>query len=57
MIFAKSQVQKTGKFTRNVFHFQMSKKWVGLAVLLYELDFQIETMDLVEWEPEQKPPK
>lgn len=36
------------KLDRSVFHFKMSKNWIELAVLLEELDFQIETLDLVE---------
>ena len=36
------------KLTRTVFNFKMSKRWIELTVLLYELCFQIETLDLVE---------
>ena len=39
---------KNKKLTRSVFHFKMSKRWIEIAVLLKELDFQIETLDLVE---------
>ena len=39
---------KGGKLTRDVFSIKLSKRWIELAVLLKELDFQIETLDLVE---------
>lgn len=49
VMFAKSESDTGNKITRKVFHFKMSKKWIELAVLLHELDFQIETMDLVDY--------
>ena len=33
------------KLTRSVFNFKLCKKWIELATLLHELDFQIETLD------------
>lgn len=46
--FAEAEVRDTGKFTRAAFHFDMAKKWIELALLIRELDFQIMTMDIVE---------
>ncbi|MBX4190120.1 hypothetical protein KW791_02395 [Candidatus Parcubacteria bacterium] len=43
--FAEAQQMKTGKFTKKSFHFKMSKEWILKALILRELDYQIETQD------------
>lgn len=48
VMFASQCSNRNDKLTRAVFSFKLSKKWIELAVLLKELDFQIETLDLVE---------
>lgn len=48
VMFANQRNNRKKKLTRSVFNFKMSRRWIELAVLLKELDFQIETMDLVE---------
>lgn len=39
---------KKKKLTHSVFSLRVSKRWIELVVLFYELDFQIETLDFVE---------
>ena len=48
VVFARNNKDKKRKLTRSIFHFKLSKRWIELAVLLHELDFQIETLDLLE---------
>lgn len=46
---ARSLIDKKEKLTRrSVFNLKASRGWIELACLLYDLDFQIETLDLVE---------
>lgn len=47
VMFAKGARDKGQNITPSVFHWSLSKRWIELAVLLLELDFQIETLDLV----------
>lgn len=47
VMLAKGTKEKGEKITESVFDFRLSRRWIELAVLLYELDFQIETVDLV----------
>ena len=47
IISARSRKDRNQKLTKSVFNFRAEKRWIEVAVLLYELDFQIETMDLV----------
>lgn len=44
--FARDRKEKPIPFV--LFNFRMYEKWIELVVLLYELDFQIETLDFVE---------
>ncbi|MBI3274358.1 MAG: hypothetical protein HYZ69_04405 [Candidatus Colwellbacteria bacterium] len=46
--FAKGAREKDQEITPSVFNWELSKQWIELAVLLLELDFQIETLDLAE---------
>lgn len=48
VLFARSRVYKKEELTPEVFSFNLSKKWIEIAVLLYKLDFQIEIWDLME---------
>ena len=45
VMFAKIARERNQDLTPSVFRFKMSRKWIELAVLLHELDFQIETLD------------
>ncbi len=46
VMFASSGKKK--KLTPSAFSLRVLKRWIEVAVLLHRLDFQIETMDLVE---------
>ena len=48
VLFARSARDSGNKLTRSVFHFKGCKKWIELTILLYELDFQIETLDFID---------
>ena len=48
VVFAGRDKYDGKELSPSVFHFEMYKKWIELAVLLKELDFQIETLDLAE---------
>ena len=45
---ASAAKNKKEEITGSVFNFKTLRRWIELAVLLYELDLQIETTDLVE---------
>ena len=45
---ARNARDKHLELTDSVLNLQMSKRWIELAILLHELDFQIETLDQVE---------
>ena len=44
--WAKVVKAENKEIRESVFDFKLSQKWIELAVLLHELDFQIETLDL-----------
>lgn len=46
--FTQGKVRKGKKLTKSDFNIKMFRKWIELVVWLRDLDFQIETMDLVE---------
>lgn len=48
VLSARSKMERGEVLNRSVFDFRASKRWIEVAGLLYDLDFQIETMDLVE---------
>ncbi len=45
---AKKEIEKGRKLTRSIFDVEACTSWIELVYHLEELDFQIETMDLVE---------
>lgn len=45
---ARNAKDKHQRLTRSMFNLKMCRKWIELATLLYELDFQIETLDMME---------
>lgn len=45
---ARNAKDKHQELTHSVLNLQMSRRWIELAILLHELDFQIETLDQVE---------
>lgn len=45
---AEAEQRRAGKYGKKVFNFKMSKRWIDIVILLRALDFQIETMDLVD---------
>lgn len=48
VLSARNKMERGEVFTKSVFNFRASKRWIEIAGLLYDLDFQIETLDLVE---------
>ena len=48
VIFAEGVKKRNEELTESVLNLSLSKKWIELTILLKELDFQIETLDLVE---------
>lgn len=48
VLSARNKMERGEVLTKSVFDFRGSKRWIEIAGLLYDLDFQIETMDLIE---------
>ena len=48
VLSACSARDKHQKLTNSLLNLKMSRRWIELAILLHELDFQIETLDQVE---------
>lgn len=48
VLSARNKMERGEVFTKSVFNFRASKRWIEIAGLLYDLDFQIETLDLIE---------
>ncbi len=48
VLSARNKMERGEVLTKSVFNFRASKRWIEIAGLLYDLDFQIETLDLVE---------
>lgn len=48
VLSARNKMERKEVLNKSVFNLRASKRWIKIAELLYDLNFQIETLDLVE---------